>query len=145
MKKLNRRGFTLIELLAVIVIMGILMLVAIPAFQKYINNAKRDTFQSTVKTYVNTVRTAYAAGKISCGAGNSCFVSFKDLRKEGFIDDDNTNIDGKVTISIANDGTPSFSAESTDNKNKLYVNGSGSVSNTSTSSNYATSGTAQFQ
>ena len=33
MKKLNKKGFTLIELLAVITIMGILMLVAIPAVE----------------------------------------------------------------------------------------------------------------
>lgn len=55
MKKLNKKGFTLIELLAVITIMGILMMVAIPAVTRTIENARRDTFADVAKEYVNAV------------------------------------------------------------------------------------------
>ena len=38
---MNRKGFTLIELLAVIIILGILMLIAIPSVSSYINSSKK--------------------------------------------------------------------------------------------------------
>ena len=44
MKKMNSKGFTLIELLAVITIMGILMMVAIPSVSRTIEYSRRDTF-----------------------------------------------------------------------------------------------------
>lgn len=52
----NRKGFTLIELLAAIVILGVLMMVAIPAMTRYIENAKRDVFADTAKKYIASVR-----------------------------------------------------------------------------------------
>lgn len=66
MKKLNSKGFTLIELLAVITIMGILMLVAIPAVSRTIENSRRDTFMDTAKSYINAVKNAVASESIDC-------------------------------------------------------------------------------
>ena len=67
MKKLNRKGFTLIELLAVITIMGILLLVAIPAVSRTIENSRRDTFADVAKTYINSVRNSVLADELVCG------------------------------------------------------------------------------
>lgn len=68
MKSLGKKGFTLIELLAVITIMGILMLVAIPAVSRTIENSRRDTFADNVKTYINAVRNAVLADELTCGS-----------------------------------------------------------------------------
>ena len=67
MKNLGRKGFTLIELLAVITIMGILMLVAIPAVSRTIENSRRDTFATLSKQYITTVRNAVLADELNCG------------------------------------------------------------------------------
>lgn len=68
MKKINMnsKGFTLIELLAVITIMGILMMVAIPSISRTIENSRRDTFADVAKSYVNTIRNSVLADEIEC-------------------------------------------------------------------------------
>ena len=50
MRKEN--GFTLIELLAVIIILGIIMLIAIPSVTRYINDSRKDTYIDTAKQIV---------------------------------------------------------------------------------------------
>ena len=66
MKKMNSKGFTLIELLAVITIMGILMMVAIPSVSRTIENSRRDTFANIAHEYVNAIRNGVLADNIEC-------------------------------------------------------------------------------
>lgn len=65
-KRLNNAGFTLIELLAVITIMGILMMVAIPAVSRTIENSRRDSFATVAQNYVNAVRNSVLADEFEC-------------------------------------------------------------------------------
>lgn len=104
---MNKKGFTLIELLAVIVILGVLMVVAIPAVTKYIESAKKQAFVTNVNSLVKTVKAEAAyRGKEKCYAR----VSDIDLEKGklsdyvGFIYIDQNN---EVTVDVA------------DTKNKL--------------------------
>lgn len=66
----NNKGFTLIELLAVIVILGVLMIIAVPMVTQYIASAKRSAFMATAKAYVSGARYAYLNGDYSCGSTN---------------------------------------------------------------------------
>ena len=66
---MNKKGFTLIELLAVIVILGVLMLVAIPAVSRYVNDAKKQAFLANTTSIVKTVKSEAALkGKTKCYA-----------------------------------------------------------------------------
>ncbi len=67
----NELGFTLIELLAVITIMGILMLVAIPAVTRTIENSRRDTFADIAHEYINAVRNGILSDNIECYDGQN--------------------------------------------------------------------------
>ncbi len=66
-KKTNKKktkGFTLIELLAVIIILGVLMIIAIPSVTQYISNSRKSSYVDTVKNLVGAARTLVNSGKL---------------------------------------------------------------------------------
>ena len=65
MKLKNNKGFTLVELLAVIVILGIIMAIAVPAVSSYINKSRKDAWISSANNFINAVRNKALAGKFS--------------------------------------------------------------------------------
>lgn len=88
MKKFNNKGFTLIELLATIVILGILMIIAIPMVSQYIKQARQSAFIDTAKAYVEAARYAYfgdglnddCSGVLDTGNGGTIYIAFSELR-----------------------------------------------------------------
>ena len=52
----NQKGFTLIELMAVIVILAVLVMVAIPAVTTYLDSARKGAFSNSAKAAVSAVR-----------------------------------------------------------------------------------------
>lgn len=51
----NNKGFTLIEILAVIIILGIIMIIAIPSISRHIEETRKESYVTTIK---NTVKSS---------------------------------------------------------------------------------------
>ena len=61
---MNKKGFTLIELLAVIIILGVLMIIAIPAVTNYISESRKESYVDTAKQMINGARNLVNSGKL---------------------------------------------------------------------------------
>ena len=52
----NNKGFTLIEILAVIIILGVIMIIAIPAISQNILDSRKSSYVTSVQKYIDAAR-----------------------------------------------------------------------------------------
>jgi len=89
MKKMGKeeKGFTLIELLAVIVILGIIAVIAIPLIGGIINKSKTDSDLNTANQVYNAAR-LYVIGEANGNYTNHLSVTIEQLRAKNYLDAD---------------------------------------------------------
>lgn len=88
---LNNKGFTLTELIAVIVILAILALVGIPAY----NTISRQTMERQYENLVSLIETE--ATKYGAATGSN-LTNVDELIKEGYLEADGDDDEGNPTI-----------------------------------------------
>ena len=69
----RKNGFTLIELLAVIIILGILMIIAIPSVTKYISDSRKSSYVDTAKEIIGSARNLVNEGKLEMFDTNTTY------------------------------------------------------------------------
>lgn len=101
---MNRRGFTLIELLAVILILGIIALIAIPTVNNIITESKVGAWKSTA----NNVANSYEQYAQLCEMKSDCtkVASFTTSGTEGT--DKNTGSTVKKVVGLKGDLPATF-------------------------------------
>ena len=98
----NKKGFTLVELLAVIVVLSLVMIIAIPAISKNTINAREAVLKTKVDLIINEsviwgednlnyFLTSNKGPLKSCTEGSAitCEITFNDLAAAGYIKYDN--------------------------------------------------------
>ncbi|MEK3838604.1 MULTISPECIES: type II secretion system protein [unclassified Paenibacillus] len=99
-KEEDQKGFTLIELLAVIVILGIIAVIAIPLIGNIISDTKKDSDVATARQIYDAARLYIAGerdGKFS-DDNTAVTVTIAEMQTEGYLDTDLSLPSSKATI-----------------------------------------------
>lgn len=116
MKKTNKKGFTLVELLAVIVILGVLLMIAVPAIQNVIKSSRKKAFDSAIKLTIENIETLASTAVDS--SITPCYVTFGDKAKLG-------SHESEITLERGSYGSNTFGIVVVNAKGKgtAYANG----------------------
>ena len=103
----NKKAFTLVELIATITILGVILLIAVPSYNKYVEKTRNKLIES----YEKSVEDAAKAFVTDCIAknnlqplkdyGGSEGISLKTLQDLGFLKEDGA-LKEKINIDIEN-------------------------------------------
>ncbi len=100
------KGFTLIELLAVIVVLGIILVIAIPNIVKIIEQARIDAYIKDEAMLVNATQKYLVSNidKVPSGIGDISIVELSDLQSNDILSEiidskSDNNCEGKVVVS----------------------------------------------
>lgn len=94
----KEEGFTLVELLAVIVILGIIVAIAIPAIGNVINTAEEGATEAEKELVVDAARMYVTLDKNGQVPENGLSVTVETLQDAGYLEDD-VAVTGAITVS----------------------------------------------
>ena len=110
MKKIlkNKKGFTLVELLAVIVVLAVIILIAMPSVMNSMAKARRNSFVIEANEVIKSAQTAYAQYLMNGGGGSEICVPYKVLIDSGYIEKNDPNYTGSVKIKTSETGASTY-------------------------------------
>ncbi len=93
MKK--EKGFTLVELLAVIVILGVILAIAVPAIGNVISDSETKADEANIDLFISAARLAHVSGLVQQE------YTVEDLVDAGYLDVKEGEISGTVKVTAA--------------------------------------------
>lgn len=90
---MKRNGFTLVEVLAVIIILGIIGVIVMPAVTGSINDSKDELYNMQISNIIEAGKTWSAdnINSLPTTTGEVKKVSLQELQENGYIDENITN------------------------------------------------------
>ncbi|MDD3241640.1 MAG: type II secretion system protein [Bacilli bacterium] len=106
---MSKKGFTLIEVLAVIVILGVIMVIAVPFVTGYIERSKKEAFKDTAIGIMDSANLYYSQnGEGDLGDVNFICTNLGCISNDGIKLEFSGKFDGNGDLKLYNDGSIAF-------------------------------------